>query len=110
MPGRLHASLQRRTVCPHDAGDFPTLTEQFWYEHASATIWWDLDLLYQSERRHCNRLQKRCRWLTEFNSRAAMDIAIPVVDGAAGPPFQEWQARADVVPCHIDEGDTQFKE
>ena len=97
MLGRLHASLQRRTVCPHDAGDFPTLTKQFWYEHASATIWWDLDLLYQAERDKCSRLQKRCHWMTEFSIRAAinMDIAMPL--------FQEWEARREFVPCHVDE-------
>ena len=98
IPGRLHDSLQRRTVGQHDNGEFPTPTTQFWYEHASATIWWDLDLLYQSERTHCNRLQKKCHWLKEFNRRAAMNIVIPEVNGAAGPPFQEWENHDDGVP------------
>jgi len=91
MPRRLHDGLQRRTVCQHDDGEFPTPTKQFWYEQSSATIWWDLDLLYQAERAHCKRLQKKCHWLKEFNNRVASEILIPEVDGAAGPPFQEWE-------------------
>jgi len=92
MP-RLRDRLQRRTVCQHADGQFPTQTKQFWYEQASATIWWDLDLLCQSERDFCKRVGvKKHVWLKEFNSRVATDIVSPEVDGAAAPEsvFQEW--------------------
>jgi hypothetical protein len=74
---RLHDALQRRTVCGHEEGTF--VSGQFWYEPAVATLWWDLDLLYQSLRIKCNRLQTKWHWLEEFKDR--VDVEIPVRDG-----------------------------
>ena len=74
---------------------FPTPSKQFWYDRASKTIWWDLDLLRMSEAqaiagqnlrmngsgervdddgRHMCGVRKRNRWLAELNRRVAMDI------------------------------------
>jgi len=80
---RLHADLKRRSVCEHAEGALLAPTLQFWYEPSLEIIWWDLDLLYQSERQHCARLQKRCHWLIEFQARVEADIPVP--DDA--PPF-----------------------
>ena len=42
---------------------------------ALQTVWWDLDLLRNELRAKCNRLQKRCHWLAEFNRRAEEDTS-----------------------------------
>ena len=97
---RLRENLQRRTVGDHENGELLTPTKQFWYEQALNTIWWDLDLLRQSERVGCNRSQKRCHWLKEFNERVAVDIPAP--DGAL--PFQLWESSGNQVVA----GETQY--
>jgi hypothetical protein len=86
-------ALQRRTVHGHNS-DGAFLSQQFWHEPAVETIWWDLDLLCQAMRKYCNRMQKRCHWLAEFNNRAAVDI--PIRHGEL--PFQLWELDADQVP------------
>ena len=87
---RQHDALQRRTVCGHNS-DGAFVSKQFWYEQAVETVWWDLDLLYQAMRKSCNRTQKRCHWLTEFNRRVAMDM--PIINRDL--PFQFWESNAD---------------
>ena len=71
----LHSTLQRRTIVHgHDeAGAFPST--QFWYHGQSGTLWWDLDLLYQTLRQQCDRKQKKNEWLLSFNKEAAADAA-----------------------------------
>ena len=93
-PMRLREGLQRRTV----GHEFFTRTQQFWYEQACDTIWWDLNLLYQSERKDVQKLQKRCHWMTEFHSRVAVDI--PVLDGAL--PFQLLESARGPGPEYLN--------
>jgi len=93
QPAELHRkldALQRRTVTGLEG---VCLSEQFWYEQAVATLWWDLDLLYQSVRRLCQRSQNKWKILEDFNVRAAMDI--PVRDGEL--QFQ-WRESQNEVP------------
>ena len=87
---RKHDALQRRTVTGLEG---VCLSEQFWYEQAVATLWWDLDLLYQSVRRLCQWTQRKGKILAEFNVRAALDI--PVGDGEL--QFQ-WRESQNEVP------------
>ncbi len=78
---RVRDSLQRRTVCNDEEG---CLSQQFWCERAVATIWWDLELVYQSLRKSCNKFQREFRWIKVFNERAAVEITNEV----GQPPFQ----------------------
>ena len=70
MPNRLLADLQRRTLVPLSDGQcLPMPSEQFWYERAMQTVWWDLDLLYQKELRDKSSNQTRSKWCKTFQSR-----------------------------------------
>ena len=91
---RLNADLERRTVCEHHEGLLPSPSSQFWYDQSLGITWWDLDLLYQSERDNCGRVMKKAHWLTEFKSRVAVSLA--TADGT--PPFMLRRANRDTVP------------
>ena len=82
-------ATKRRTVCGQL--EHLLLSVQFWYEQAVATIWWDLDLLYQSMRTIMQFGMKRNKWLIEFHERVAVDIQM--ADGDL--PFQLWEIPAD---------------
>lgn len=82
----LQADLQRRTVYDNDDGAF--LTSQFWFQPATETLWWDLQLLMQTMRQACSKLQKKCHWLQVLNQRVSVDIPNE-------PPFQIRQKSND---------------
>ena len=88
-------ALQRRTILDGSSHREAFVSQQLWYEAAvgpTGTVWWDLDLLYQTERRFCNRRQKKCHWMTEFKRRAAVDIET----GDGDLPFQIRQTHGSV--------------
>jgi len=72
----LKANLQRRVV---NGQDKALISAQFWYDEVGKTILWDLDLMFQTLRHKCDKMQKLCHWLNEFKKRAATDLAI--IDG-----------------------------
>ena len=79
------ANLHRRVVCGQADGAF--ISQQFWYDHEVRTIFWDLDLLFQTMRLKWNRMMKRNKFLKEFNNRVLVDI--PIIEDL---PFQLWES------------------
>ena len=81
--------LQRRTICRHVRGEFPSPTQQFWYHTSSRIIWWDLDLLRQTEKNRASYgSMKKVDWLQQFQARAQ---GVP-------EPFLFLRRRASDVP------------
>ena len=96
----LHSTLQRRTIVHgHDeTGSF--LSAQFWFHGQSGALWWDLDLLYQTVRQHCDRKQKKCGWLLSFNREVAN--AIPAIAATDAASFQRSQSPSGVTSDRLN--------
>lgn len=74
MQSRRFCDLERRTlVCP-DGGGLPIPSKQFWYEHAVQILWWDLDLLYQTEVQKGIWKTSKSKWSFNFQNRIAASL------------------------------------
>ena len=74
MQNRLLRDLERRTLVCRDGGGLPIPSKQFWYERNVQILWWDLDLLYQTEVQKGITGVSKSKWSKTFQKRIAAEM------------------------------------
>jgi len=89
-----HSDLQRRVVSENH--HLPLISVQFWYNEVQKTLFWDLDLVFQTLRFKCDKQQKLHHWLGKaFHARVKKDLEF-----IEDKPWQLWRYLAPYYNLH----------
>ena len=92
MQNRLLDDLQRRTLVDLEGGCLPMPSRQFWYESTVRTLWWDLDLLYETELKFKRTGSSKSKWLGKV--KKIIEVDMPA--GGGLPHFIRENPNAEV--------------